>query len=254
MSLVGRFVNSVQRRGAVPTLTLAWDTAVLYVKEFPDRCLDFARGTETSRVVEAAELKGASAHGEHGFRYHPTASRPFRKLMRSLRIPSEQVFLDIGSGKGRVLILALDFGFKRIVGVEHSAQLCEVARRNLASVLRRRGSTTPVEIQCRDAAEYDFQDDETVIYLYNPFDAVVLAKVMERLCASLRRAPRKIWLIYLHPRWHSAIEATGMFTWESLHAYGTLEFAVFIHDPMNPRLPGALGGPPGAGAQAPTRT
>lgn len=231
MSLVARFVSSIQRRGVASTLAAAWGSAVLYLKECGDRYFDLVNGTETSRVVEAVDLVVTSVHKEHGFRYHATGARPFRRLMRTLCIPPGEVFLDIGSGKGRVLILALDFGFKKLVGVDYAAELCEIARQNLSAVRRRGGFTTPVEIHCCDAAEYDFNDDETVIYMYNPFDAVVLAKVMGRLCASLQRAPRKIWLIYLHPRWHSAIESTGMFTWASLHSFGKLEFAVFTHDP-----------------------
>lgn len=231
MSLVARLVSSMQRRGVGSTLALAWGSAVLYLHEGVDRYFDFVNGTETSRVVEAVDLVATGFHKEHGFRYHATRARPFRRLMRALRIPPGQVFLDIGAGKGRVLLMALDFGFKKLVGVDYSAELCEIARQNLDTVRRRRDFTTPVEIYCCDAAEYDFYDDETVIYLYNPFDAVVLAEVMERLCASLRRAPRKTWLIYLHPRWHSAIESTGMFTWASLHSFGKLEFAVFTHDP-----------------------
>lgn len=232
MSLVARLVSSIQRRGVGPTLAVAWGAAVLYLYELGDRYFDLFNGTETSRVVEAVDLVAAGVHKQHGFRYHATRARPFRRLMRALRLPPGQVFVDIGSGKGRVLLLALDFGFQKLVGVEYSAQLCEIARQNLDAVRRRRGFATPVEVHCCDAAEYDFHDDETVIYLYNPFDAVVLAKVMERLCASLRRAPRRMWLLYLHPRWHSAIESTGMFTWASLHSFGKIEFAVFIHDPQ----------------------
>lgn len=238
MSLVARLVSSIQRRGIASTLAVAWGAAVLYVYECGDRYFDLVNGTETSRVVEAADLAATSAHKEHGFRYHATRARPFRRLMRALRLPPGQVFVDIGCGKGRVLLLALDSGFSKLVGVDYSAELCELARQNLDTVRRRRGFTTPVEIHCCDAAEYDFSDEETVIYMYNPFDAVVLAKVMERLCASLRRAPRKMWLIYLHPRWHSAIESTGMFTWAGLHAFGKLEFAVFTHDPARRFDPG----------------
>ena len=242
MSLVARFVSSIQRRGVGSTLAVAWGSSVLHLHEGVDRYFDLVNGTETSRVVEAVDLVATGVHKEHGFRYHATRARPFLRLMHALGIPPGQIFLDIGSGKGRVLLLALDFGFKKLVGVDYSAELCEIARQNLNVVRRRRGFTTPVEVHCCDAAEYEFHDDETVIYLYNPFDAVVLAKVMERLCASLRRAPRKTWLIYLHPRWHSAIESTGMFTWADLHAFGKLEFAVFTHDPT-----GGSAGPGSAG-------
>jgi predicted RNA methylase len=43
----------------------------------------------------------------------------------------ETTFVDIGSGKGRALIIAAEYAFKRIIGVEYSPSLATICRRNL---------------------------------------------------------------------------------------------------------------------------
>ena len=201
---------------------------------FADRLFDARHGTETSRFVEPKDMEVVGPHRDRGIRYQPTRARALRRVLRDLRIAPGEIFVDIGCGKGRVLLLAHDHGFRKVVGVEYAAALCDIARKNLHAAAKRRGAPIPVEIHCCDAADYGFGADETVIYLFNPFDAVVLAKMMERLAESLRRKPRKAWLIYLFPRWHEVIESQGLFTLAALHVEGASEFAVFTHDPRAP--------------------
>jgi hypothetical protein len=127
-------------------------------------------------------------------------------------------------------MLASEFGFRKIIGVEYAAALCEIARDNLQRTAAGAPAASPVVIRCCDAAEYDFPERESVVYLFNPFDAVVLTKVLERLAASLERAPRKVWLIYMFPRWHEVIEGSGLFSFAGLRVHDECEFAIYIHE------------------------
>lgn len=192
-----------------------------------DSWFDRLHGTETARWVEPRDLDVVGPHRDRAVRYQPTRALPLRRLLRDLRLPAGEIFVDIGCGKGRALLVARDFGFRRLVGVEYAPSLCEIAGRNLQGA----GPGVPCEIRCFDAAEYPFDRGETVIYLFNPFDAVVLAAMMERLAASLAREPRRAWLIYLFPRWYEVIQARGLFTLDALHVHGDCEFAVYVHDP-----------------------
>ena len=109
----------------------------------------------------------------------------------------EDVFLDYGSGKGRVLAVAATHPFKRVIGVEMSDALCAVARQNLAAARSRRCQA--VEIAHTDATDYRVPADVNVIYLYNPFTGHILDAVMDQIRASLIESPRKLSILYLVP-------------------------------------------------------
>ena len=96
-----------------------------------DPLFDWRFGTETSRVVYGNELEASLVNRRHAVSYQPTKARPFQDLLRRLDLPAGGTFVDVGSGKGRVLLLAARHPFKRVVGIEFSPSLCEQARRNI---------------------------------------------------------------------------------------------------------------------------
>ena len=196
-----------------------------------ERWRDWRDGIDTVRHVAATDIVTDSPNKAHGIRYQPSPAAPLRTLLRSLQLPPGRTFIDIGAGKGRVLLAARELPFARVIGVEYSAPLCAIARGNLSAVRRRVPDGAPVEIVCCDAADYRFECDEDVIYLFNPFDQVVLARLLHNLRASLQRSPRQLWLVYHFPRWHEAITATGWLQLQAVHRYRAHEFAVFVHVP-----------------------
>ena len=78
-----------------------------------------------------------------------------------------------------------------------------------------------------DATRYDFTGDERVVYLFNPFDGVVLARVMENMLASLARQPRELWLVYHNPVWREVIDQSGAFHIVGEWIAGGARFAVY---------------------------
>ena len=202
---------------------------------------DWRDGIDTVRHVAAADIVTDSANKARGIRYQPSPAAPLRTLLRSLQLPPGRTFIDIGAGKGRVLLAARELPFARVIGVEYSAPLCAIARRNLEAAQRRAPAGAPVEIHCCDAADYAFEHDEDVLYLFNPFDHVVLVRVLENLRSSLRRAPRRLWLVYHFPRWHEVIAATGWLELHAVHRFREHEFAVFVH-PTGTGVPGQVDG------------
>lgn len=153
-------------------------------------------GVETAARVSAAELGGLSADGAaRGRDYHPTRARHFRALMARLALPPGLGFADIGSGKGLVLLLATEHPFSRIVGVEHSAAMCDVARENLDRYRARTGRGARVSVHHADATTFPITPDLSVFYLFNPFDDVILGQVVDNIAASLQADPRPGWII-----------------------------------------------------------
>ena len=145
-------------------------------------------------LLESEGVGGQDAHD-----YSPESYLDFHRCLKWLS-PEERrgVFLDCGSGKGRIVLAAARSPFRRVIGVEISPVLNRIAERNLESarpLLRCRD----VEFVTVDASAYEFPDDVTCVFVYNPFRGAVLAAVLENLRRSLVRAPRALALIASNP-------------------------------------------------------
>jgi len=153
-------------------------------------------GIRTLGYVDRGQL-GYDSRDYHF--YAPTAYRDLTKALRLVPIrPGEDVFLDYGSGMGRVIVAAGTYPFRKVIGVELSEELNRIARKNIERA-RRKLRCGGVEVIRADAAEYVVPHDVTVVYLYNPFEGPVLARVLERLRRSVREAPRRLHLIFKNP-------------------------------------------------------
>jgi SAM-dependent methyltransferase len=192
-----------------------------------DRRFDREHGVDTARIVHLRALEIASENRELGVRYQATNPSLFRERMASLPIDYlDYVFVDFGSGKGRALMLASEFPFRRIVGVEFSAELTEIARRNLHSYRSELRRCENVELVCTDAVEYEIPDEPVVLYFYNPFDEPVLRRVLARIRASLDARPRPAFVVTTGETSGQAIEeagfrpleGTGVYAWAAVDA------------------------------------
>jgi precorrin-6B methylase 2 len=120
------------------------------------------------------------------------------------------VFVDFGSGMGRLLQQAAKYPFARVVGVEISEELNEIARQNFERN-RERFECQNLELVSCDAVEFEIPDDMTHAYFNNPFTGETFKKVIANIVSSIDRAPRRVTLIYEHPKMTDALEATGRF-------------------------------------------
>ncbi len=132
--------------------------------------------------------------------YQPTVPAEFSEMLQQLaRVDfTGFTFVDLGSGKGRVLLLAAAYPFRCVIGVEVQAELHAVAEENLFR-LRENGSKIDAHSICLDAREFSFPPDPLVVYLFNPFPDYVLSSVLDNLRASLVRHPRPVYVIYNAP-------------------------------------------------------
>jgi SAM-dependent methyltransferase len=107
-------------------------------------------------------------------------------------------FIDIGCGKGRALLLAATFPFPSILGIELSAQLCAIARANTAAHPR-------ITIHQADAVDFALPDTPLVLFLYHPF----LAPTLRRLLRNLRKRTHLTYLLYANCTYHRVLLAAG---------------------------------------------
>lgn len=106
--------------------------------------------------------------------------------------------VDFGSGRGRVLVVAAYFGFKKITGVDFSPALCREAESNIEK-LKPVFPSVLFKIFCGDAVNYSIKNDDSVFFFFNPFDEIVMLRVVKNLLSSLKINERKIYVVYVNP-------------------------------------------------------
>ncbi len=139
--------------------------------------------------------------------YQPTEPAMFHEMMAALNIAFEDfTFIDLGSGKGRTLLMASDYPFRRIMGVELLPALNRVAQENLRKYKSETQKCFQVESICTDARTFHFPAEPVVLYLSNPLPQAGLAQVIENLERSLEKQPRRVRVLYHNPI-HEAVLA-----------------------------------------------
>jgi len=120
-------------------------------------------------------------------------------------------FIDLGSGKGRTLLMASDYPFRRIVGVELLPALHAIARENLRQYKSESQKCFAIESTCADATTFPLPEDPLVIYLFNPFPESGMRQVAANLEQTLRAYPRPAYVLYHNPLLeHVLIEGGGL--------------------------------------------
>ncbi len=158
-----------------------------------ERVMDKLIGIDTLGYSRPPELESAEFH-----EYDPVPYRSARRLLESADVGPSDVFIEYGCGKGRIVVLATDYAYRKIVGIEISPELCHDAERNLAAKPRR---CSAVEILCANATTYEVPDDATVLFFGNPFSGEIMRQVLAKVRASYLRRPRKItFLVYNQSR------------------------------------------------------
>lgn len=132
-------------------------------------------------------------------------------------------FIDMGSGKGRALLMASEYPFAKVIGVEIIPELHAVAEKNVAIFKAQKADSPEIRSWCGDAREFEFPDEPMVVYFFNPFPEDVLRRVLQNLKASVQRQPRKLWVIY-----HNLVHASVFDSQEWLEkVIGTHQYAIY---------------------------
>jgi hypothetical protein len=134
----------------------------------------------------------------------PTEPALFHEMLDALaRQPdfnfTDFTFVDLGSGKGRTLLMAADYQFRRIVGVELLPSLHHTAQENLQRYRGESQQCFALESICADATTFRFPDGPLLIYLFNPFPEAGLRSVIANLEQTLRSQPRAAYVLYHNP-------------------------------------------------------
>lgn len=162
---------------------------------------DIAHGTDTSGFVSVDDLddledKAARVHARP---YGGSQPSIIRSTLAALSPLDSFTFVDLGCGKGRPLLVASEFPFQDIVGVELSAPLARAARQNAALIADRFPKRTAIRVVTGDAGKFPLPAGNVVLFLYNPFGDDVMERVAQATGAALTAERRTIYVVYYNP-------------------------------------------------------
>jgi hypothetical protein len=159
---------------------------------------DFEHGVDTTWAT--VSIRTRLREWLSGGQYQPSEPALFHAMLASLPVAVDGfTFIDLGSGKGRTLLLASSYLFRRIIGIELLEELNLVAQDNLARYQSEEQKCFNIEAYPGDARCFDFPSEPTVLYLFNPFPRHVWREMLANLHTSMLAAPRPVYVIYHNP-------------------------------------------------------
>jgi predicted RNA methylase len=180
-----------------------WNT-VKYI--FYDMIFELRYETDTVNTVELDQLNIESENKDEGNLYQPVTVCIFNKVFSKLDIDfANSTFIDFGCGKGRALLLAARYGFRKIIGVEFSSELCEICKDNVVKYGKANNTKSEIEVINADATTYEIPPEANVLFFNNPFGEKVMRKVVENIEKSFEENRRTILIIHLHPTYKNPI-------------------------------------------------
>jgi SAM-dependent methyltransferase len=147
--------------------------------------------------------------------YQPTEEALFHEMLETLSAQpgfdfGEFTFIDLGSGKGRTLLMAADYPFRKIIGVELLPALNKIAQENIAQYRGESQKGFSLETICGDATAFSFPIEPTLLFLFNPFPESGLRHVIANLEQSWLERPRTVYALYHNPLLGHVLEESAV--------------------------------------------
>ena len=211
---------------------------------------DHRYGVDTDGLIYADAAAEGHAGARHNAGYYATAPSLFHGAMELWRATltgtgyarEDYALVDIGCGKGRVLMMAAAYPFREMVGVELNPALARVARKNLKKFRRRRPASHPhlksemwgtlwnwmqwvpqvsilrpgrlgprVQILEGDALTAPLPDGPLALFYFNSFEQEMMEMWLARLGKIARARTHPLDLIYIHPEFDALVrQVPGM--------------------------------------------
>jgi SAM-dependent methyltransferase len=161
-------------------------------------------GTDTSSFVSVDDSGMPAERHAEALYYSPAVEPVVHRLIRSLPIATRDfTFIDVGSGKGRVVLLASMYAFDRVIGIELSPVTARIAEENVAlfqSSAADLQQCADIAVQREDALGFDIPDTNLVFFLFNPFQGSILSGFVQRVEEFVMGHPdRRVLIAYLNP-------------------------------------------------------
>lgn len=193
------FFRSLYYRGSVNTFKL-----LSYEGKYEKQL-----GINTHSIVNLNKLTLVGENSEQNHHYQGASYYILFSIFEKLPIETKNLpLIDYGCGKGRALFVAEQCGFTNLIGVDIAKELINDANANKA-VYVRKNSQSKIDFLFEDATKYLIPDNAQVFYFFNPFGEEVLQKVIDNIKESVKQHPRKVYCIYLNPKYKAVFEENG---------------------------------------------
>ncbi len=179
-------------------ITFNWNPRLAWFTVYHEIRGEKKYGINTSRLnsLKKLTLKGNIDEAEiyQGTNYF-LLEHLFEKLQS---LGANNNIIDFGSGKGRVLVVAAFYGFKKITGIEFGKELCIEARKTINNV-QQKFPEKIFNVIYANAADYEIADDTNVFFFFNPFSEKVMLAVVKNILLSLKKSSRTVYVVYINP-------------------------------------------------------
>lgn len=196
---VAKLLRSLREKGPRESLTLVGKNLRAVTNRYLSRRWDNRFHIDTAGIVP---LDGLTCSGDtsSSIWYEPTPLRTLEYIFGFLPAnPADFTFVDFGSGKGRTLLYAARFPFRRIIGVEFAKELHAIAEQNIRAFRSPRQRCFDIRSIWMDAADFEIPEGNCVFYFFHPFWSEVMARVLCNMERSHRAQPRVFLALYYHP-------------------------------------------------------
>jgi hypothetical protein len=230
-TIIPRIKKSFAERGVLRTLLLAPRLPISlirernYAKKLARQSVrsefDERYGVDTDGAIGGAsggpwsktclsDLDIPSPNWIYGLDYSPIPVEEFRKIIAGLALNfQDYVFVDFGSGKGRALLLASEFPFKQIMGIEFSPQLHAIAQSNFKKYSSPTQRCTSLESINMDFTDFQLPLEPCVLYFLDPCRAAIYPRILQNIHKSWKACPRKIVIVYISPLCESVFDSSA---------------------------------------------
>lgn len=211
MNIINYYIDgaNVEIEELIRSLRVNCDIDYYTARREEEDGFDIKFGTTTSLILRQYELPESISlyRFQTSGRCHPSPISSVKMALKELASYkvryNDFVFIDIGSGLGRNLLLAADYNFKEIIGIEHSAYLHELALENVEKYCAGSGLSGKFQLHCMDALDYVFPESNIVFYFWRPFTEDIAAKFVKKLESFTKENQYNVMLLFLGQVYHA---------------------------------------------------
>ena len=180
--------------------------------QWKEKEFDRRYGIDTQEPIEPG-FSGAFPDSEKfAVEYEPIHLHVLKDMFQYIDSDlTDTTYIDLGSGKGRSLFMASELSFNKIIGVEFSKELHEIASNNIIRFRQNTNNETDISVYEMDVTQFDFPKSNLVIFLYNPFFGKVMKKVLEKMEQFIKNENYTIKILYRNPKCASMFKASDYF-------------------------------------------
>ncbi len=165
---------------------------------------DLKFGVKTSGLIAGRHLKCGAKADRHNTAYFGVAPSVFHEMIALWRrskpagVIDEYTFVDVGAGMGRALLLASELSFRSVVGIELNPTLARMARKNVSLWKARDLAISPIRVVCGDAVEYKLPPGPCVVFMFNPFGAPLMRRLLKVWSGNFAGRDGRIDILYVN--------------------------------------------------------